>query len=372
MNNTLRVQQYHQSLFRNARNQPKKSPQYTEKELYNLCNEIVAVEEAKELKKLISDAGWLNDPNSWKPYGGYYENQSIIGSQANDPLPSLKEDLTNGTDAFLEWQCRKRGISPTDSKAPKSLLEALKLYFGISNLDLTSISKKELENLSYNIGVMATGAFDSPCITIFDKGIGRNPSQFKDTFVSLPGTGKIPFKSEVPFFTGLHNMGASANLTYCGRPEEYLCFKLIISKMDPSIQDADGRFGFTIITRFENPKTHTQPTYMYLCPNGKIPSFKAKNLSILPDSFPHAYKKPFSYGTFIKLFNYQLGHMRTNITFDFLWEIRRLLFKPVLPFRIYERRKRYDGHTHDTLVAGLFRTLEKDRKEFLEEGFPLC
>jgi hypothetical protein len=77
------------------------------------------------------------------------------------------------------------------------------------------------------------------------------------------------------------------------------------------------------------------------------------------------------YGTFVKLYEYQMtGGLKTNILFDLYNRICLLLPKIALPVRFYERRIGYTGHTMETTMSGLFVRLLEDTRTNLEEGFP--
>ena len=105
--------------------------------------------------------------------------------------------------------------------------------------------------------------------------------------------------------------------------------------------------------------------------NGVLPSFSASSLPILPDTYPKSYGKDFEHGTFIKLYDYRLKGLNTNITLDFANRMSSHLVSPVLPIRLYERRKGYKAHSYETTMSGLEVRLEEDRSNNVEPNFPL-
>ena len=75
-------------------------------------------------------------------------------------------------------------------------------------------------------------------------------------------------------------------------------------------------------------------------------------------------------GTFIKLYNYQMTGLKTNILFDLNYRMALFMPQIALPVRLCERRKGYTGHTFETSLAGLTVRLDDDRSKNLEPKFP--
>jgi hypothetical protein len=48
----------------------------------------------------------------------------------------------------------------------------------------------------------------------------------------------------------------------------------------------------------------------------KIPRFEAKSLPLIPGEYPEPFHLPFESGTFIKLYEYKMPGLKTNILFD--------------------------------------------------------
>jgi len=285
-------------------------------------------------------------------------------------LPYSVENIVNSADAFLIDQCMREGFDPRSSEAPQSMAEAMDRYFGMENGDPNSISSEKRNELSANIGVVATGDKKYPSITCFDKGTGQNPPNFFKSFLSLPGSEIETSKSGITFVQGLFNMGGSGVLPFCGDPKNDYNFKLIVSKRDPEISDADGTWGFTIIRISPTIGGHKSSTYVALAPNNKILTFKEDSLLILPGKYPTAYGQPLHWGTFIKLFNYQLPKP-SIIVLELLYEIGHHLFRPALPVKMYERRTGYQkSHTLTNIMHGDIVKLKQNAAKIMEEGFP--
>ena len=183
------------------------------------------------------------------------------------------------------------------------------------------------------------------------------------TLLSLGESNKL----KIPFVQGKFNMGGTGVFRFCGKQN----IQLIISKRHPDVAKYDddpskGEWGLTIIRR-ENPSKYIRSsTFKYLAPGGKILSFVSDNLLLLPGEYPIAYAKPLEWGTYIKLYEYQIsGGLGTIITLNFLYRLSLLLPQIALPIRLYERRKNYSANTYETTLSGLDVRLEEDKSNNL-------
>jgi hypothetical protein len=138
--------------------------------------------------------------------------------------------------------------------------------------------------------------------------------------------------------------------------------------------------GFTIVRR-ESPIaaapgaiTARSSTYTYLAPDDHgVLSFQADNMPIFPEG-QIAYSRSNSWGTLIKLYEYEMKGFRSNIVASGQGLLRRidlLLPEVALPIRLYECRS-YKGHigSYETNVTGVGVRLDDDGQVNLEEGFP--
>lgn len=333
----------------------------------NLCISLAQADDEDDVIKLLIEAGYWNDPAVWSNYGDIENNYANIGNQQSKPDAALVEKIVNSVDAVLMRECLKRGIDPEGEEAPSSINKALEIYFGIYRGRLSNLTASERTRIAENIIVIATGKKSSPSYAIIDRGEGQTPNKMPDTFLSLPLSSN---KLRIPFVQGKYNMGGTGALLFCGRHN----LQLIISKRDPQIakmnDETKDYWGFTIVRR-ENPEKGVKNSvFKYLAPNGKILMFKAESLPLLPGDYPLTCTKPLWWGSYVKLYNYQLTGLKTLVVFDLYNRLSLLLPNIALPVRMYERRKGYSGHTLEATLSGLSVRLDEDKRENLEPGFP--
>jgi len=204
--------------------------------------------------------------------------------------------------------------------------------------------------------------------TLIDKGEGQTPKKMPKTFLSLTKSNKL----RIPFVQGKFDMGGTGALQFCGKHN----IQLIISKRDPQIVKIEGNdgsseyWGFTVVRRVNPEKGMKSSAFKYLAPGGKVPMFKAKSLPLLPGDYPIPYEKPLEWGTFIKLYEYQLEGLKTAIYFDLYYRLAALLPNIALPVLLVERRKGYKADAYDIVLSGLSVRLEEDKYGNIEKGFP--
>jgi len=265
-------------------------------------------------------------------------------------------------------QCLVRDIDPESNKAPQSLIDALELFYKIYSGKLSNITPKERSELAENICFVATGQKSQPCYSIIDKGEGQTPCKMPETILSLNKSNKL----RIPFVQGKYNMGGTGVLQFCGNQN----LQLIISKRNPNItihiknDDSYSDWGFTIVRR-EYPEEGVRSSfYRYLAPNREILSFKSEGLPLLPGKYPNAYVNYLFYGTFIKLYEYQMTGLYAPIILDLYYRLSLLMPNLALPIRFFERRNGYKAHSYETTLSGLSVRLEEDNYTNLENGFP--
>ncbi|MGC8622042.1 MAG: hypothetical protein ACP5U0_09025 [Caldisphaera sp.] len=333
-----------------------------------LCIKLVKSETEKEVIAVLTEAGYWQDKSAWQFYGGLENNFKDIGNQQSSPDTALVEKIMNSEDAVLIKECIRRGIKPDGNDAPQTQKEALEKFFDIKYGSLTNLNSFDRSKLSDMIMIVATGSKNNPSYSIIDKGEGQTPKMMPDTFLSLTRGNKI----RIPFVQGRYNMGGTGALLFCG----YHNLQLIISKRYPEIADKSDEtsayWGFTIVRR-EDPvnKDIRNSTFKYLAPNAKILMFKSNELNILPGGYPNPYEKPLEFGSYIKLYEYQLkGGLKSLITFDLNYRLSLLIPNIALPVKLYERRNGYRANSYETTLAGISVRLEDDRGENIENGFP--
>jgi len=338
------------------------------KDLKTLCIKLAKSETEREVISLLKDWEYWDNPNVWRHYDNNENNFATIGNQQSAPDPALVEKIINSVDAVLTRECLRRRINPESENAPPTIEDALEEFFGIRHGMLTNLSPRKRRELAENIMVVATGRKSNPNYSIIDKGEGQTPRKMPDTFLSLTKSNKL----RIPFVQGKFHMGGTGALQFCGKHN----LQLIISKRDPEIVKIEGDdgtsdyWGFTIIRRVDPKKGMKSSTFKYLAPNGQIPMFRADSLPLLPDNYPVPYERPLEWGTFIKLYEYQLVGLKTAIYFDLYYRVAVLLPNIALPILLVERRKGYTAQAYDIVLSGLSVRLEEDKYSNIEEGFP--
>lgn len=326
---------------------------------------LAEADSEKEVVNILKKSGFWDNDAAWREYGDNPINYSTIGNQQSSPDNALVEKLVNSVDAVLMRECLRRGIKPDSKDAPQSIAEAQKEFFGIYNGKLSSIDERQRTALAENILLVATGSKTNPSFSIIDRGEGQTPKRIPETLLSLTKDNKI----KIPFVQGKFGMGGSGVLRFCSSEHK---LQLLISKRDTKIDSQDDTkdfWGVTVIRR-EDPKEGMRSShYTYLAPSGKILAFSADKLKLLPGTYPEIFDGYLESGTFIKLYEYEIGSsLRSFIGFDLYYRLALLMPDVALPIRMFERRS-YKAHTHDKTLAGLSVRLDEDKSENLEIEF---
>ncbi|HOL77829.1 MAG TPA: hypothetical protein PKY35_12450 [Candidatus Hydrogenedentes bacterium] len=341
----------------------------TNQEIERLCIDLATSENEEDVVKILEKAGFWDDSSAWVDYDRNPNNFSTIGNQQSSPDAALVEKIINSVDAVLMRECQRRGIKPDSPKAPKNIQEALKEYFNVYDGKLSSIDSSQRSKLAENILLVATGEKSNPCYSIIDFGEGQTPQRMPDTFLSLNKKNKL----NIQFVQGKFNMGGTGALQFCSRKHN---LQLIISRRDPEIaknenDETKDKWGFTIVRREDPREGMRSSSFRYLAPSGKVLMFDADDLPLLPGEYPQPYSEKFKYGTFIKLYEYQLpGGLKTSVKFDLYYRIALLLPNIALPITMYERRGGYRADSYHIVMSGLSVRLDEDKSENLEPNFP--
>lgn len=295
-------------------------------------------QDESELQKVLDSNAIFQNQNNWFPLGGHDNNFATIENQQSSSIGALIEKLTNSIDAILMRKCYEKAIDPKSQQAPKTMQEAIELFYENKNDWLnSSFVKKE----SLNIQVIADGTtkkegqrsrngrvpYDTSLI-IYDNGEGQNPQDFESTFLSI-GKGN---KNDILFVQGKYNMGGTGAIVFCGKNR----YQLIASKK----YYGNGKFGFTLIRKHpfsdEDKKTKKNTWYEYFKIDDKIPSFDIKNLDL------GLHEREPSTGSIIKLYSYDLPEgARSVISKDLKDRVDEYLFEPVLPVLMIDKKERY-------------------------------
>lgn len=328
-------------------------------QLYKSKNEL-------ELETIINSNPIFQNNNNWYPLGGNENNFSTIENQQSSSIGALIEKFTNSIDAILMKKCYEKNINPKSKEAPKTMQEAMDLFYGTKEQWLSSNFTNEQ---ALNIQILADGVtrkkyahtYDTSLI-IYDNGEGQNPKDFESTFLSI-GKGN---KNDILFVQGKYNMGGTGSIVFCGKHR----YQLIASKK----YDNSGQFGFTLIRKHpfsdEDKKTKKNTWYEYFKIDDKIPAFDIDSLDL------NLYKKQFTTGSIIKLYSYDLPEgARSVISKDLKDRVDEYLFEPALPIMMVDTKIRYPKDTNLQRISfGLKRKLEKgeiDKNKYIDDYFVL-
>lgn len=353
-------------------------------QIKELCLALMRADTEDEVIQLLKEAGYWDNPKVWRFYGDYENNFNTIGNQQARPDAALVEKLINSVDARLMSEALVRGIDPEGPNAPRTIREAVALFFEKNGSSSNPYAGRIREwgdtkrtEIARGITLSSTGGKppNNPSFSITDNGEGQTPCRMPETLLSLNKSNKL----RIPFVQGKFNMGGTGVLKFCG----HCNLQLVISRRNPKILnkepkgETDGNWGFTIVRREDPSGSRRSSVYTYLAPNknanglGQVLSFSSKFLSIFPDG-KEPYKKESYWGTLIKLYEYNLPNRSHILMKDGLMgRVDLLLPEIALPIRFHECRD-YRGHSGsaETTLTGLTVRLEDDKAQNLEDGFP--
>lgn len=292
---------------------------------YELLMSLITARSEKDIDKIVTNLDVKNF--SWRPFGNRYDNFKIINNQQADPINALVEKPINSIDHILLKECKKSGIDPHGSKAPRTMKQAVEQFFAIKDGNICLADKKLLQKLSNNILIVGEGDVKFPTVSIVDTGEGVDPSEMKSTILSLDGSNK----DRIPFVQGKYGMGGTGVLRFCGMKH----YMLILSRKHPDLVP-NGKWGFTLVRLVpdeEADKEFKELYYEYLTDKeGNILVIDPQELKILPSD------RVLVGGCYIKLYNYNLPHA-SNITLDLWKDVNKRLLFTALPMRLIETRK---------------------------------
>lgn len=329
----------------------------TKNELNSLFNKLFQAKDELELQSVINANSKIFDNSNWKPLGNNKSNYGVVKNQQSSPIAALIEKTTNSIDAILTKKCWESGIDPKSKDAPKSMDEAIEMFYPNNNWDLTEFRKlqsEEIQIIADGKGPRTQKKQYPTSVIIYDNGEGQHPEDFENTFLSLLRGNK----NNVHFVQGKYNMGGSGAIVFCGKKR----YQLIASKRF----DNTGNFGFTLIR--EHPKTENDQAketwYEYLLIDGNIPSFKIDNLDLGLEN------RMFKTGTIIKMYSYQFPKGYSGFAQDLNQSINEFLFSPALPMLTKDTAERYPNNkvlSND--LFGLKRRLQKEKGDYISDQF---
>ena len=334
-----------------------------------LAIKLAKTETETDIINLLTKEGYWNDFSYWRPFGDNENNFSTIGNQQDKADAALVEKIINSVDAMLMKRCQEEGIDPQSEQAPKSITEALEQFYNIKDGLIQNLNTSERNEISQNIILAATGQKQRMNIVIADKGEGQTPNMMPETILSINKSNKL----KVAFVQGKFNMGGTGVLPNCGDHG----LELIISKRCPKIIDnsdiSSKNWSFTIVRREAPRELRKSSMYTYLTKkDGDLFSFDAESINIIPlpkSRNNYSVYQDMKYGTYLKLYNYNIQGYKSNILFDFNYRLSMLMPDLAHPIRLRECRD-YSGHTLETTLSGLITRLNDDRQNNIEQGFP--
>jgi hypothetical protein len=363
----------------------------TNGQIRDLCIALLHADSEDAAIGLLKDAGYWDKPELWRHYGDLENNWGTGGNQQSLAEAALAEKLVNSVDARLINECLVRNIDPKSKQAPQSIPEAVATFFEEPGKKQTSglienWTDERIRNVAQGITLTATGTRPTLNLTVSDVGEGQSPRRLPNTILSLSRSNKM----YIQFVQGQFNQGGTGALRFCGQRN----LQLVISRRNPALigpdpDDLDKQWGFTIVRR-ERASEATDgrkiSIFTFLAPigvgkqhearHGDVLSFSAATMPLFPnDDVP--YGRETTFGTAIKLYEYQYIGERSNIIFGKRVILRRLeLLLPeiALPVRLHEFRKNSAGKilpkgSRETTLVGLRRRLVDN--ENVEDGFPL-
>jgi len=327
---------------------------------YNSSNEMKSLflllynaKTEEEIEEIIIKKAEIFKTSNWVPIGNNESNYGIIENQQSSPIAALVEKVTNSIDAILTKKCLEAGIQTDAKDAPKSMYEAIQLFFpDHKQWDLPSFRRKQAEEIQ----IIADGPPRNTSVIIYDNGEGQHPIDFDNTFLSLVRGNK----NKIMFVQGKYNMGGSGSIVFCGKKGH----QLIGSKK----YDGTGMMGFTLLREHpfakgeEESKKNTW--YEYLKIDGKIPAFELNQEIDLK-----LFNRKFSMGTIIKMYSYQFPPGYSGFAQDLNQSLNEFLFEPVLPIYTVDNKERYPNNKVLELdLFGLKRRLEQENN-YIDDHF---
>ena len=358
-------------------------------EAKELCINLIYTDSENEVISILDDIGFWNESDAWRFYGDKENNFSVIGNQQSRPVAALVEKLVNSIDARLLNECLINGVDPESADAPKSIREAVAIYFednasrGYEYSGRVSnwVDSKRTEVARF-ITLAATGFMPisgKPSFSIADNGEGQTPDMMPETFLSLTESNKL----RIPFVQGKFNMGGTGVLRFCGGNN----LQLILSRRNPKLvknpdrKSSDYKWGFTVVRRINPEEGRRNSTYKYLAPlesknkigMGGVLRFSASEMPIFPEG-RNPYDRQSPWGSLVKLYEYDITGYKSHILRKdgILGRLELSMPEAALPIRLYECRTGYRGHagSFETNLTGVGIRLEDGKAENIEEGFP--
>ncbi|MCM3790345.1 hypothetical protein M3221_18375 [Domibacillus indicus] len=346
------------------------------KDIYLTSDEVKAIcniETTQELIDFLVKKGYWHDDKVWRYLGDTENNYSSIGNQQSHPVSSIVEKVVNSFDAILMNAGKELGIDLDNILDPARTKEKILKYIQ-ERYSTASDIKLIKDDISRLVAVSLTGAKspENPNITIADRGEGQTPDSLPDTILSLGKSNKI----RISIVQGKHNMGGSG-------VAKFTELQVVVTRKNPALVDPtnsrNNQWAFTVIRRTPPTGNMRSSVVEYLAPiaadmnpkKGSILGFSADTFPIIPNASALCGTEV-NYGTFIKLFDYEIGAHKTSILLDngLGHAIKMRLPKMTVPVRFCEFRAFRAQGSKNVFADGLLDYFTDSRQGDLEEGFP--
>ena len=314
-----------------------------------------------EIDSIIESNDIFSNPDNWKPYGKNKGNFGTFEGQQDHPIPALIEKITNSIDATLIKECKLSGIDPKSNSAPKTMQEAVELFYNVKNGEIGELTNLEKRSLGDNIQIIATGEKFQPSILIYDNGEGQLPTDFENTFLSLHNNNK----ASIPFVQGKYNMGSTGGVVFCGEKK----YQLIFSRKNIALTEGVLKpIGFTLVRKHplsegEKSSNIKSTWYEFFKPNNSIACFEKSELDI------GLVNRTFKCGSGVKLYSYQLPKgSRGDISTDLYRDLNQYLYNLPIPIVVYEKRAHYKVRNVSKIVLGNRTRIVLDTNDNIEKS----
>ena len=284
-------------------------------------DQLLSLTTVESLEAFLADIGATSN-NGWKwvPLGGRENNAGSV-NLAVEPGQALVERITNGLDAHIELQY-ELARRPVGLDSPRSAVAMLwSLEAGRLSRESSRVARF-IDDMAPKTVMRAVGTTvrGQSSIVVDDSGIGQHPQDFPTTVLSLGGSNKI----SKPYLMGAFGQGGSSTFAYCP-------YSVVVSRRHPSCLDGKADLiGWTLVRKYDDDSLKAF-RYEYLVgDDGQISTLDPGELE--------SYGMPFPSGTRFVHIAYELGRLNSRWSLVGYRYFDNLLFDPVLPYRIEDRR----------------------------------
>lgn len=283
----------------------------------------------------------------WESLGGNDNNVGIVRSGSR-PAQALGERFTNSFDAIIE-----RAVHEGDfSNPPNNPREAVREMLDLEETDFGALSDHDVRQIAeehLHVTMEEGRADEFLTINISDHGIGQQPGDFRETFLSLNEDSKIT----KPYLIGKYGQGGSNTFDFCS-------YAIIVSR------HADGGdIGWAIVRfneRLDGDEVYSDGVFEYCTrADGSIP-----RVTVDPEEDWT--------GSIVRLVDYESASFNDSLTpsSGSLYTVaHQMMFGSLFPFVLEdtrsERFESYDESRTRTIVGSRYR-LDKPAKDVYKSG----